>query len=326
MWRPLLLAAATVAALSTQAASAETGAAAWPTRQVHIVVPTPPGGSIDLSARVIAAGLQEIWGQPVIVDNKPGAAMRIGADYVAKAAPDGYTLLAAHDGALSMAAVVYKRLSYDPRKDFAPLGLIATAPEVLLENEKTPARSVRELVDYAKAHPGKLTHATGGLNALLYLELFKTIAKVDIVSVPYNGGAPSTNAVIGGATDLFFADLGTASPALQSPTVRPLAVTTRERSPDLPTLPTMIEAGVPGYEGRAWIGLFAPAGAPKDIQAKIEADLATVMRKEEVRGRIRSIHMNMGQGTAAEMRDVLFGDIEKWGRVVAEQHLELDEN
>ena len=307
-------------------ATAPVRAESWPTRQVRLVVPTPPGGSIDATARILANKLQQAWGQTVMVENRPGASMRIGAEAVAKAPADGYTLLVAHDGALSMNAVVYRNLPYNPQRDFEPLPLIATAPEVFLTNVKTGVTDVRGFIAAAKASPGKLTNASGGTNSLLYLELLKSIANVDVMNVPYNGGAPAINAVIAGDANMMIADLGTANPALQSPSVKPIAVTSATRSSFLPDLPTMQEAGVPGYEGRAWIGVFAPKGTPREILDKLEKDIAAVMREDDYGSRLATFRMVPGNGTSAETRDTVANDIEKWGRVVRERHIEIDQN
>ena len=314
------------AAIILACAPASVHAEPWPTRQVRLVVPTPPGGSIDATARILANKLQQAWGQNVMVENRPGASMRIGSDAVAKAPADGYTLLVAHDGALSMNAVVYTNLPYHPQRDFEPLPLIATAPEVFLTNVKTGVPDVRGFIDAAKRNPGKLTNASGGTNSLLYLELLKSIADVDILSVPYNGGAPAINAVIAGDANMMIADLGTANPALQSPSVKALAVTSATRSALMPDVPTMREAGVPGYEGRAWIGVFAPKGTPADILAKLETDIAAVMRDGDYRARLETFRMVPGDGRSSETRDIIADDMAKWGRVVRERHIEIDQN
>ncbi len=321
-WSNLLAVAGCLIAVEPACADATS----WPARQVHLVVPTPPGGSIDATARILANKLQVVWGQSVVVDNRPGASMRIGAEAVAKASPDGYTLLVAHDGALSMNAVVYKNLPYQPQRDFEPLPLIATAPEVFLTNVKTGAGNVQDFIAAAKRNPGKLTNASGGTNSLLYLELLKSIAGVDILSVPYNGGAPAINAVIAGDVDMMIADLGTANPALQSPSVRAIAVTSAGRSGFLTNLPTMQEAGVPGYEGRAWIGVFAPAGTPREVLVRLEADIAGVMRESDFIARLAALRMVPGNGKSSETRDIVAADIEKWGKVVRERHIEIDQN
>ncbi len=317
---------AVLAALAFAGAIAARAQEAWPDHTVRIIVPTAAGGSIDVTARVIAGKLQEIWKQSVIVENRPGAAMRIGADAVAKAAPDGYTLLVAHDGTMAMNAVVYHHLSFDPVKDFEPLPLVASIPEVLLVSTKVPAQSTRDLIALATKEPGRLNHASGGTATLLALELFKAMAKVDINSVPYAGGAPAVNALIGGEADVLFADVATGAAALQAPSVRTLAVTTRNRQKLLPDTPTIDESGVPGYDVKTWIGLFAPARTPKPIVDKIERDVARAMQSPDVRARLEKIGMEMGAGTSAEMRDTLAADIAKWGKLVADSHIEIEQN
>jgi tripartite-type tricarboxylate transporter receptor subunit TctC len=186
------------------------GAQPYPDRAVRIIVPTAPGGSIDTTARVVAGKLAELWGKPVVIENRPGAATIIGTEAAAKAAPDGYTLLVAHDGTMAMNPVVYPNLGYHSQRDFEPFALLTSIPEVLLVNEGVPAKTVRELVALAKASPGKLNHASGGTATLLSLELFKAMAGVEITSIPFRGGAPAVTGVMGGETQMIFADLATA--------------------------------------------------------------------------------------------------------------------
>ena len=309
-----------------QTSSAQTSADSWPDRAVRIVVPTAAGGSIDTTARIIGEKLQARWGKPVVIENKAGAAMRIGADYVAKSTPDGYTLLVAHDGTMAMNAVIYKSLPYDPVKDFAPLALIASIPEVIMVNARSPAKSFGELLDLAKRQPGVLNHGTGGTATLLALELLKAMAGVDIKSVPYRGGAPAVSGLINGDVDVVIADVVTGGPALQSPQARPLAVTTLNRQKKFPALPSMNEAGVAGYDVKTWIGAFAPANTPGPVLDKIEADIAATMKLPDVRARFESIGMEIGRGGNAEMRATLAADIEKWGRLVREKNIQIDQN
>src|SRR5437763_1213830 len=205
-----------------------TFAQGFPDGMVRVVVPTAPGGSIDTTARVVAAKLAALWSKPVVIENRPGAGMIIGADAAAKSPSDGYTLLIAHDGTMAMNPVDYPNLPYHPQRDFAPVALLAAIPEVLLVNAAVPARSVRELIALAKVNPGKLNHATGGTATLLALELFKAMADVEIASIPFRGGAPAVTGTMSGETQLMFADLATATPAMQSGKLRSLAVTTAQ--------------------------------------------------------------------------------------------------
>ncbi len=298
----------------------------WPQRTVKIVVPTAPGGSIDLLARRVAVHLQQKWGQSVIVENRAGAAMRIGTDAVAKAAPDGYTILFAHDGAMAMNAAVFKSLSYNPEKDFAPLAMMASLPLVLIVNEKLPVNNLQELVAYARANPGKLNHASGGTATLLALELFKAHADLDIKSVPFMGGSTTVNAVMSGTVELLIADVSTAAPALQSPQVKLLGVSTLERQKVLPDVPTFDEQGVKGYEVRTWIGAFAPAATPKAVVDRLEAGITEVMRIPEVRQSVETAGLIALDSGAQIMRDRVSSDIKKWVTLVKERNLQFDQN
>jgi tripartite-type tricarboxylate transporter receptor subunit TctC len=283
----------------------------FPDHAIKIIVPSSPGGAIDLTGRIVAEKLQQKWGKPVVVENRPGASMQIGAEAVAKASPDGYTLLVAHDGTLAINPLVYPNLPYDPQKSFEPLGMVISIPEVVMVNVSVPAHSIGELVALAKKAPGQLTHATGGSATLLSLELFKATADVDIRSIQYRGGAPSVTAGIAGETSTVIADITTAGPGLHSDRIRPLAVTSLTRSKLLPELPTVDQAGVPGYEVNTWMGVFAPAGTPKDISAKIEAAIKEAVAMTDVRSRFEATGANMRSGTAEEMRQVLAADTEK---------------
>jgi len=265
------------------AGSAPTAAQPYPSKTIRIIVPTAPGGAIDTTARVVAGKLQEQWGKPVVVENRPGAAMRIGAEAAAKAAPDGYTLLVAHDGTMAINPVAFPDLPYDPRKDFAPVGLLASIPEAVMVNVGVPAKSIPELIALAIKRPDELAHATGGSATLLALELFKAMAGVKIRSIPYRGGAPAVTATIGGETSMIIADLATANAALQFDRIRPLAVTSLTRSKAYPHLPPLNEAGVPGYEVNTWMGVFAPAATPTDIIVKLESGIKEALAMPEVR-------------------------------------------
>jgi tripartite-type tricarboxylate transporter receptor subunit TctC len=295
----------------------------YPDRPVRIIVPTAPGGSIDTTARVVGAKLAELWGKPVVIENRPGAAMIIGAEAAAKSAPDGYTLLVAHDGTMAMNPVVYPNLAYHSQRDFEPVALLTSIPEVVLVNEAVPAKSIQELIALAKASPGKLNHASGGTATLLALELFKAMAGVDITSIPFRGGAPAVTGTMSGQTQVIFADLATANAGMQSGKLRTLAVTTAKRVPHLPDVPTVDESGVPGYDVATWIGAFAPAGTPPAIVDKIEADIKRTLAAPEVKAKLEALSMEIRSGAAAEMRAVLAGDIGKWGRLVKEKNIQI---
>jgi tripartite-type tricarboxylate transporter receptor subunit TctC len=295
----------------------------YPDRAVRIIVPTAPGGSIDTTARVVAGKLAELWGKPVVVENRAGAAMIIGAEAAAKAAPDGYTLLVAHDGTMAMNPVVYPNLGYHSQRDFEPVALLTSIPEVLLVNEGVPAKTVQELIALAKAAPGKLNHASGGTATLLSLELFKAMAGVDITSIPFRGAAPAVTGVMGGETQMIFADLASAHAGMQSGRLRTLAVTTLTRLKRMPDVPTIDESGVPGYDVITWIGAFAPIGTPKTVLGRIEADIKQALAAPEVRSKLEALSMDVRSGASDEMRALLDGDIGKWGRLVKEKNIQI---
>jgi tripartite-type tricarboxylate transporter receptor subunit TctC len=298
-------------------------AQAYPERAVRIIVPTAPGGSIDTTARVVAGKLAELWGKPVVIENRPGASMIIGAEAAAKSAADGYTLLAAHDGAMAMNPVVYPALPYHSQRDFEPVALLTSIPEVLLVNESVPAKSVRELIALAKASPGKLNHASGGTATLLALELFKAMAQVDITSIPFRGAVPAVTGTMSGETQLIFADLASAHAGMQSGRLRTLAVTTLQRVSRLADVPTIHESGVPGYDVATWIGAFARAGTPRAITGKIEADIKQALAAPEVRAKLEALSMEIRSGASEEMRALLAADMAKWGRLVKEKNIQI---
>ncbi len=310
-------------ALSLCLASSFAAAQGFPDHTVKIIVPTAPGGSIDTAARVVAEKLQAKWGKPVVIENRAGAAMRIGAEAVQKSPPDGYTLLVAHDGTMAINPLVFPDLPYDPQKDFVPLGLVVAIPEALMVNKAVPANSVAELVALAKKEPGKLTHASGGSATLLSLELFKAMAGVDVRSIPYRGGAPAVTATIGGETSMIIADLTTGSAGLNSDRIRTLAVTSTTRSKKYPDVPTMDEAGVKGYEVNTWIGVFAPAGTPKEVAATIETAIKEAVAMPDVHARFESTGAVVRSGSAEEMRRVLAADVTKWAKLVHDKNIKL---
>jgi len=321
--RGVLAAAVAILALLAQVCVQARAEQGYPERTVRIIVPTAAGGSIDTTARVIAAALAERWSRPVVIENRPGAAMIIGAEAAAKSPPDGYTLLIAHDGTMAMNPVVYPNLAYHSQRDFEPLALLTSIPEVVLVNAALPVKSIGELIAFAKANPGKLNHASGGTATLLALELFKAMAEVDITNVPFRGGAPAVTGVMSGETQVIFADLATANAGMQSGKLRTLAATTLKRVPRLPDVPTIDESGVPGYDVATWIGAFAPAGTPKAILAKIEAAITQALAARDVRAKLEALSMEIRSGASADLRAVLAGDMDKWGHLVKEKNIRI---
>jgi tripartite-type tricarboxylate transporter receptor subunit TctC len=305
------------------ALTASVSAQVFPERQVKIIVPTAPGGAIDATARIIGEKMQARWGKPVIIENRAGASMRIGAEAVQKALADGYTLLVAHDGTMAINPLVFPDLPYDPQKDFIPLGLVASIPEAVMVNREVKAASIGDLVALAKAEAGRLTHASGGSATLLALELFKAMAGIDIRSIPYRGGAPATTAAISGETSMIIADLATGSAGLQSDRINTLAVTSLQRSKKYPGIPTLDEAGVKGYEVNTWMGFFAPAGTPTPAVKAIEAAIMEAVNMPDVRARFQATGADVRSGSADEMRQVLAADVAKWARLVKERAIRL---
>ena len=309
--------------LAVGAIATDAGAQTFPEKTIRVIVPTAAGGSIDTTARVIADKIQAKWGKPVVIENRPGAAMRIGAEMAAKAPADGYTLLVAHDGTMAINPVAFPDLPYDPQKDFVPLGLVVVIPEAVMVNVTVPANSIPELIALARKNPGQLTHASGGSATLLALELFKAMTGIDIRSIPYRGGAPAVTAAIAGETSMIIADLATGNPALASERIRPLAVTSKTRSKKYPDLATLDEAGVRGYEVNTWIGFFAPAATPPAVIASLEQAIKEAVAMPDVRARFETLGMEVRSGTADEMRRQLASDIAKWSKLVRENNIRI---
>jgi len=290
----------------------------YPTKPVKLVVPFPPGGSLDITGRLLAQKLTEAWGQPVVVENKPGAGGNIGADLVAKSAPDGYTILL---GALSTHAVnpsLYAKMPYDAAKDFAPITLIAITPNVLVVNAASPVNNVREFIAYAKANPGKLSFGSGSSGSAGHLagELFKVETGTDAVHVPFKGGAPATQALLAGDTQFMFDNLANAMAQVKAGKLKALAVTTAKRSPLVPDLPTMAEAGLPGFDISTWYGLFAPAGTPSAIVAKWNADVTKILNAPDTRARLIADGAEPAPNTPEQFAQMIASELTKYARIV----------
>jgi len=291
---------------------------AFPSKPVKLVVPFPPGGPLDVIGRSIAQKLAEAWGQSVVVDNRPGAGGNIGADVVAKSPPDGYTVVM---GALSTHAVnpsLYPTMPYDAVRDFAPITLVATTPNVLVINPSLPVSSVRELIAYAKAHPGKLSFGSGSNGSAGHLagELFKVDAGVDMVHIPYKGGAPAMQGLLAGDTQLMFDNLANSMPQVKAGKLKALAVTTGQRSKLVPELPTMAEAGVPGFVIATWFGLLAPAGTPPDVIARWNADVVKILNAPDMRERLAAQGAEAAPSSPAEFAAFIGRELPKYARIV----------
>jgi tripartite-type tricarboxylate transporter receptor subunit TctC len=298
-------------------------AQSFPARPVRFIVPAAPGGGLDSTARVVTAKLSELWGQPALVENRAGGSMIIGAEAAARSTPDGYTVLVAHDGTMSMNPVVFPKLSYDPQRDFVPLSLMTSAPLMLVVHPTVPSTSLQEFIAYARANPGRLNHATGGTATLLALELFKAIANVDIASVNYKGLGPANTSLLAGETQLGFPDLGSGAAALRSGKLRLLAIAAPERSKFFPGVPTFAEAGLPGYETRTWIAAFAPAGTPAHISAKIGDDIRRALAAGDARERLEALNFDVVASSGEELARTVRADTEKWSRLIRERGIRL---
>ena len=301
-------------------------APAYPTKPVKLVVPFPPGGSLDIAGRLIAQKLTEMWGQSVVVENKPGAGGNIGADFVAKSPADGYTILL---GALSTHAVnpsLYKTMPYDAVRDFAPITLIAITPNVLVVNASLPVNSAKEFIAYAKANPGKLSFGSGSNGSAGHLagELFKVETNTDAVHVPFKGGAPATQALLAGDTQFMFDNLANAMAQVKAGKIKALAVTTAQRSSLVPELPTMAEAGLPGFDISTWYGLFAPAGTPPAIVAKWNADVTKILKSPDVRAKLIADGADPSPDTPEQFKEFIARELAKYARIVKASGAKVD--
>jgi tripartite-type tricarboxylate transporter receptor subunit TctC len=301
-------------------------AQAYPTKPIRLVVPFPPGGSLDVVARAIGQKLTEAWGQPVVIDNRPGAGGNIGADLVAKSAPDGYTIL---EGALSTHAVnvsLYSKMPYDPVRDFAPITLVAITPNVLVLNPSFPANSVPELIAYAKAHPGGLSFGSGSNGSAGHLagELFKTETGVDMVHIPYKGGAPALQALLAGDTQLMFDNLANSTPQLKAGRLKALAVTTARRSALAPELPTLAEMGLPGFDIYTWWGFMAPAGTPNEIIAKWNAEVTRILATPEMKAVFAQQGAEPAPTTPEQFAALIRSEIPKYAKIVKDSGAKVD--
>ncbi len=304
-------------AIALVATSGLAHAQVFPNRTVRIVVPYPAGGSTDIIGRTIAQKLSEMWGQPVVIDNRGGGGTVIGTDMVAKAPPDGHTLVMA-TAAFTINASLLPKVPYDALQDFAPITLVSTIPVVLAVNNSVPAKSVRELIALAKASPGKLnfgSSGTGGSNHLAG-ELFNYMAGVKMVHIPYKGNAPALTDVAGGHVDAVFNGLTSALALIKSGRIRALAVTSLKRSDALPDIPTMDEAGLKGFEAIAWNGFNAPAKTPREIIVKINTDVLKVMESAELKARLKSEGSDPVGNTPEQYATFLRNDFTKWEKVI----------
>ena len=310
------LIASGVAALSLVSRSA--AQASWPQRPVRLVVPFPPGGGTDNVGRILSARLAEVWGQQVIIENRGGAGSNIGNEVVARATPDGYTILFAAFP-LATNKFIYASLAYDPVADLAPITLIGTFPNILVVPNASPAKSVRELIDHAKAQKaGDVTFGSSGIGTSPHLngELFMREAGFEMTHIPYRGAGPAIIDLVGGRLTLMFNTTGSLMPHVRSGRLRALAVSSAKRFSAEPTIPTVAESGVPGFDVSSWYGLFAPARTPPDIVRKLNADAVAVMREPEIRQKIEALGLEVVGSTPEEMAAFLKAEMVKWEPVI----------
>lgn len=296
----------------------------FPSRAVRLVVPYPAGGTTDILGRLVGQRLSERWKQPVVVENRAGASGSIGSAFVAKAAPDGYTLVLANSASHGAYELLNPgKAPYDSLRDFAPITLLAIVKQVLVVRPSLEARSAAELVGLAKANPGKLNYGSSAIGSApqLAAELFKLVAGVDLVHVPFNGAAPAMNALLGGSIQVMFASAPTASEQVRAGKLRALGVASARRTPLLPDVPTMAEAGVAGVEMDSWFGLMAPAGVPRDLLARLNADTLRATDGEDVREAFAKIGYERATGTPEALTELMKSERERVGRVVREAKL-----
>jgi tripartite-type tricarboxylate transporter receptor subunit TctC len=291
---------------------------AFPEKPVRFVVGFTPGGPSDILARALGQKLAERWSQQVVIDNRPGAGGNLAAEAVAKSAPDGHTWLLGNNSILATNQSLYRSLPYDPVKDFAPVALVAIQPNILVVHPSLPASSVSQLVSYLKSNPGKANYASSGSGAAAHLagELFKAMAGVDMVHVPYKGAQPALTDVIAGQVQMMFATSASVIPYIKAGRLRALAVTTAQRSASVPELPTVAEAGVPGFEATTWHGVVVPAGTPLPAIQFLNEAINAVLKEKDLKERLTSLGAEIATGTPKDFADYISRETPKWAKVV----------
>jgi tripartite-type tricarboxylate transporter receptor subunit TctC len=301
--------------LALLAAAAAAVGQTYPSKPIHVVVGFPPGGGNDIIARLVGAKMQDKWGQPVVIDNKPGANSIIASEFVAKSAPDGYTLLVNATGGMSVNPVIYAKLPYGPLKDFVPISMVGSFPLVLAVNPSLPVKSVQELVAYLKANPGKLNYSAGSTAFQVATEMFKQMTGTDVKHIPYKGSAASITALIAGDVQMTIVDTPPLVPQLKGGRIRALAVTSAKRSAAMPDLPAVAES-VPGYEMVLWIGVFAPAGTPGEIAAKLTDEVMRIVKLPDIREKLVGMGVDPLGNSSEETAERIRREIDRYGPVV----------
>lgn len=322
----LLAAAASVLFCSTStSALAQAQAPAWPAKPVKIIFGFPPASATDVIARAVGAKLQERWGQPVVIDNRPGAGGNLGSEIAARQPADGYTIFFG-TVANAISVSLYSKLNYDYLKDFTPITLVATTPLVLVANAEFPAKSVRELIAFAKANPGKVNFGSGGVGTSNHLagEMFKSATGTDLVHVPYKGTPAAHTDLLSGQISLMWDNIVAVTPHIRSGKLRPIAVTSAQRATSLPDVPTMAEAGLAGFEAVSWIGALVPVGTPKPIVDRIHTDLVAVLRMPDVQEKLAASGAVLVGNTQEQFAEWNRREIAKWSKAVKDSGARAD--
>jgi tripartite-type tricarboxylate transporter receptor subunit TctC len=298
----------------------------FPDRPIRMIVPTPAGGPIDTMARLLGNALARPIGQPVVIDNRGGAGNTLGSRDAAHAEPDGYTLLFSSASGLVISPMLYKSLDYDPVTSFAPIALVSDSPILLVVNPAVPAHSVAELVDYAKADPGKVNFSSGGVGTIPHLtgELFKAKAGINVVHVPYRGGGPSIADVVGGQIQFTFEGMNVLLPLVQDGKLRALAITASQRSAQLPDVPTMVESGFPHVVASSWTGLLAPAATPPAIVSKLNAATNSALMSDEMKAALAKVVVDPLGGSPQDLAARMAADRQRWGAIIRQAGISLD--
>ena len=301
-------------------------AQAWPAKSIRMIVPFPPSGGTDIIARTIAPHLSAAMGQQIVIDNRPGAGGTIGTEMAAKSAGDGYTLLMATTSTHAVAPGLNPKLPYDPVKDFAPIVNVNVGPNILVVTAGLPVKSVKELITYARANPGRLTFSSSGTGTVYHLtaEMFKMMAGVDLVHIPYKGSAQAFPDLISGQVSLMFDLTTSVMPHVKSGKLRALAVTSARRNPALPELPTVIESGIPGFESEVWIGMFAPAATSREIVARLNSEMNKVLARGDVHDVFAHHGTDVVGGTSEQFALQIRTDLARWGKVIREAGVKIE--
>jgi len=297
----------------------------YPAKPVRLILPFPPGGSTDLLGRALAEKLGENLGQSVVPENRPGAGGNIGAEAAARSAPDGYTLVLCAPS-LAISPSLYSKLNYDPQRDLVPVALVANIPNLFVLHPAVPARSLAELVQYARDNPGKLNFGTGGpgTSNQLAADMFRSLTKTNVVLVPYKGAETALLALLAGQVQMVVIGPPAAAPHVRSGKLRALAVLAKERYPGMPDVPTAAESGMPEFEVDTWYGVLAPAGTPREIVARLNAELTRLMQSKEMRDRLATMGIEPMASTSAEFGEFLAAEIAKWAKVVKESGAKVE--